>query len=61
MKANPFNLCARCYHITSCVLTHQKNSVWSCSEFDDWNDTYLGLSDNVAEITLQENPETSVV
>ncbi len=32
---NHFNICPSCIHINSCVLTAQKDKVWSCSEFDD--------------------------
>lgn len=35
MKANPLNLCKICIHNSACVLTHVKNKVWSCSEFDE--------------------------
>jgi hypothetical protein len=34
MKANPFNLCSTCINNTVCVLTHVKDKVWSCSEFE---------------------------
>ncbi|WP_161792625.1 hypothetical protein [Psychroserpens damuponensis] len=32
---NHFNICSSCMHCNSCVLTEQKEKVWSCSEFDD--------------------------
>jgi hypothetical protein len=35
MKTNNFNLCRECTHINSCVLTSQKEKVFSCSEFDE--------------------------
>lgn len=31
---NHFNICPSCMHRNSCVLTTQKDKVWSCSEFD---------------------------
>ncbi|WP_431134623.1 hypothetical protein [Psychroserpens mesophilus] len=30
-----FNICPSCVHLNNCVLTSQKDQVWSCSEFDD--------------------------
>ncbi|MDG5491186.1 hypothetical protein [Psychroserpens sp. SPM9] len=32
---NHFNICPSCMHRNSCVLTAQKDKVWSCSEFDE--------------------------
>ena len=32
---NQFNLCRECKHINNCVLTNQKEKVFSCSEFDE--------------------------
>ena len=32
---NHFNICPSCMHRSTCVLTTQKNKVWSCSEFDE--------------------------
>ena len=32
---NPFNICPNCNHFNSCVLTSQKDKVWSCSEYDE--------------------------
>lgn len=29
-----FNICPDCIHRNYCVLTAQKDNVWSCSEFD---------------------------
>jgi len=31
---NHFNICPVCEHQSTCVLTAQKDKVWSCSEFD---------------------------
>ena len=36
MEAILFNLCNQCYHAKSCILTHAKNKVSSCSEFDEY-------------------------
>ncbi|QHI39298.1 hypothetical protein IMCC3317_47080 [Kordia antarctica] len=35
MKSNPFNICPTCIHKNTCVLTAQKDQVWSCSEFEE--------------------------
>lgn len=32
---NHFNICPSCLHRNNCVLTAQKDKVWSCSEFDE--------------------------
>ncbi|MDD7886778.1 hypothetical protein [Flavivirga sp. 57AJ16] len=32
---NHFNICPDCMHRSYCVLTTQKDKVWSCSEFDE--------------------------
>ncbi|SFI99143.1 hypothetical protein [Olleya namhaensis] len=32
-----FNICPDCIHRNYCVLTAQKDNVWSCSEFDAFN------------------------
>ena len=32
---NHFNICPNCMHRKYCVLTAQKDKVWSCSEFDE--------------------------
>ena len=29
-----FNICPNCIHRNYCVLTTNKDTVWSCSEFD---------------------------
>jgi hypothetical protein len=34
MKTNNYNPCMECAHINTCVLTSQKEKVFSCSEFD---------------------------
>ena len=30
-----FNICPSCMYLSTCVLTAQKDNVWSCSEFDE--------------------------
>ncbi len=35
MRLNTFNICPTCIHSATCILTHQKNSVWSCSDYDE--------------------------
>lgn len=32
---NHFNICPSCIHRNSCVLTVEKDKVWSCSEYDE--------------------------
>jgi len=32
---NHINICPSCMHRYNCVLTAQKDKVWSCSEFDE--------------------------
>lgn len=32
---NHFSICMSCIYSNSCLLTAQKDKVWSCSEFDD--------------------------
>ncbi|PZX43561.1 hypothetical protein LX97_00562 [Nonlabens dokdonensis] len=35
MKPNTFNICPTCIFRNTCVLTTQKNQVWSCSEYQE--------------------------
>ena len=35
MPVNQFNICPSCVHRKTCVLTAQKDKVWSCSEYDE--------------------------
>lgn len=35
MNAKHFNICPSCIHRNTCVLTAQKDKVWSCSEYDE--------------------------
>ncbi|MBB3124806.1 hypothetical protein FHS04_002333 [Mesoflavibacter sabulilitoris] len=32
---NHFSICTSCSHVNTCVLTAQKDKVWSCSEYDE--------------------------
>lgn len=54
MKLNAFNICPTCIHRDTCVLTTQKNQVWSCSEYEE----------GTAEITIitnkKEQPEMAM-
>ncbi len=34
MKVNDFNICPECLRYKTCVLTHDKSQVWSCSDFE---------------------------
>ena len=34
MKFNSFAICPSCIHVKKCVLTTQKEQVYSCSEYD---------------------------
>lgn len=38
---NQFNICPSCMHCSTCVLTAQKDKVWSCSEFDEIKTTEI--------------------
>ena len=35
MKTNNYNICPTCIYKHTCVLTDQKNKVWSCSEYEE--------------------------
>lgn len=47
MKTNHFNICPSCIYRDTCVLTAQKDKVWSCSEFDAVasNENYIKIID----------------
>ncbi len=49
---NPFNICPSCSHSSTCVLTAQKDKVWSCSEYDEAH-----LFDDASETTKQPKRE----
>lgn len=58
MKTNHFNLCKGCMHINNCVLTNQKEKVFSCSEFDEKIEMELPSTEElVAQEGLQERYE----
>jgi hypothetical protein len=48
MNINHFNICPSCIHNSTCVLTAQKDKVWSCSEYDHT------LPDETQEDTLPQ-------
>lgn len=35
MRSNDFNICPSCSYLNTCVLTAHKDTVWSCSEFEE--------------------------
>lgn len=35
MIATSISICRECIHLTYCVLTDQKEKVWTCSEYND--------------------------
>lgn len=47
---NHFNICPSCVHRNDCVLTAQKDKVWSCSEYDE-------QQPNVETIEKVQQPE----
>tara|TARA_B100000508_G_C11437556_1_gene266886 strand:- start:742 stop:981 length:240 start_codon:yes stop_codon:yes gene_type:complete len=58
MKTNPFNLCKECLHKHNCVLTDQKDKVFSCSEFDEEIGVELPRSEvPISEEYLEERYE----
>ena len=40
---NQFNICPSCIHLHNCVLTAQKDKVWSCSEYDETQPSNVDL------------------
>ena len=44
---NHFNICPSCMHRSTCVLTAQKDKVWSCSEYDE--------TPNIGEVSNSSN------
>ncbi len=51
---NHINICPSCIHRNSCVLTAQKDKVWSCSEYDE-----TVTSEEVSEITNVPNQKVN--
>ncbi|MBR9845577.1 MAG: hypothetical protein GYB35_05435 [Algicola sp.] len=49
---NHFNICLSCMHRNYCVLTVQKDKVWSCSEYDETkpDETVLGKTEQPKRI-----------
>lgn len=35
MIITSFSICKDCTHVSYCVLTEQKDKVWSCSDYDN--------------------------
>ncbi|MCL5128424.1 hypothetical protein [Algibacter sp. L4_22] len=57
MNANRFNICPSCIHQNTCVLTAQKDKVWSCSEYDEENsETIIMLQRDVDETSKNPSP-----
>lgn len=54
MKANPFNICPTCKHKYDCVLTDQKEKVWSCSDFEEAKTKKIQIAAKVVEPELEE-------
>jgi len=50
MSTDSFNICPSCVHRNDCVLTAQKDKVWSCSEFDEDQQ-----SEEVLETTVRQS------
>jgi len=46
MIATSFSICKDCAHISYCVLTDQKDKVWSCSDYDNSKSVYENQQDN---------------
>lgn len=60
MKSNPFNICPTCMHRETCVLTQQKNQVWSCSEYDEETSDLKSSDDSRATISIEDQPEMAM-
>ncbi|RKS53392.1 hypothetical protein BC962_1642 [Gillisia mitskevichiae] len=60
MKSNPFNICPTCMHRETCVLTQQKNQVWSCSEYDEETSDLKSTDDSRATISIEDQPEMAM-
>lgn len=58
MKSNPFNICPTCVHRETCVLTQQKNQVWSCSEYDE--DIMELKKSNSPSVSIEGQPEMAM-
>jgi len=58
MKANPFNICPTCNHKETCVLTDQKNQVWSCSEYDEV--TFEAINIQQAQTSIETESQSEI-
>lgn len=54
MNLNKPNLCPACIHKKVCVLTSQKESVWSCSEYEEYDE----IGDLLAHILESQKTNT---
>ncbi|MCF1192271.1 hypothetical protein LRR18_11805 [Mangrovimonas sp. AS39] len=52
MSTNHFSICLSCINQYTCILTTQKDKVWSCSEYDD-NLPNSNEAENVQESDYQ--------
>jgi|GEM_PF-2605284 len=59
MQASKLNLCPTCEHNASCVLTSQKETVWSCSEYDEYAGV-AALTTYLTNTNLINTPKTAV-
>ncbi|WP_369994500.1 hypothetical protein [Winogradskyella sp.] len=57
---NHINICPSCIHRNSCVLTMQKDKVWSCSEYDE-EDGELTTLETVRESEKNEERKLELV
>lgn len=57
---NHFNICPDCMHHNTCVLTAQKDRVWSCSEFDEEVPNKYNL-EKVKKLEQQQNQRPELV
>ncbi|TVZ26890.1 hypothetical protein JM83_1888 [Gillisia sp. Hel_I_86] len=60
MKSNLFNICPTCVHRETCVLTQQKNQVWSCSEYDEEGLELNHLDNSRPSIPIEDQPEMAM-
>ncbi|WP_034921779.1 hypothetical protein [Gillisia sp. CAL575] len=60
MKSNPFNICPTCIHKETCVLTQQKNQVWSCSEYDEDISESDHHNNSESSISIEGQPEMAM-
>ncbi|GEQ86299.1 hypothetical protein ULMS_18070 [Patiriisocius marinistellae] len=58
MKLNQVNICPSCIYKDTCVLTMQKNKVWSCSEYEEGSEIFKTESTPV--VKKQTEPEMAM-